>query len=881
MRVGLGRDDNPAASVNHFTACGTVLINDSAGRILLAAECEERLFMLYGAEENLVGLTSQEVLESRQKFGRNELAAAEKSSLFKTAAKIFMEPVFLLLIGASLIYFLLKEPRDGTIMLVFVVFMGGINLYQEWRTDKTLEALRGLSSPRVTVIRDGAEITVAAEDLVPGDMMLLKEGEKIAADGEIVFCDGLGVDESALTGESDIVWKSLFADSDESRHWRGDFCYCGANVITGRAAVRVTATGLLTEYGKIGADVAGAPDRPTPLEKQTRRLVRNCSFFSLSMMVLVIIATLRNGSTVIEAALSGITLAMATIPEEFPVILTVFLAMGAWRLAKRSALIRRIPSVETLGAITVLCVDKTGTLTENRMSLRELVPVAGKSSAELLEAAVLASETNPYDPMERALVAQAADCGLDVAALQGGELVHEYPFSSEARMMGHIWRRGDGIMLAAKGSPENIFPLCSLTSEEREQAEASQRRLADMGCRVLAVALCRSMAEIPENLTDCHLEAVGLTAFIDPPRATVPASIEACRCAGIRVAMITGDNSMTAHRIAHEVGIDSAGKKEHEIVSGFELERLDDASLTERLKSVTIFSRILPREKMRIVKAFRAAGEVVAMTGDGVNDAPALKYADIGIAMGERGTEVAREAADMVLLNDDFATIVDTVRDGRRIYDNIRKAMEYVLVIHIPIALSALAAPLLGLPVLLAPIHVVLLELIIDPTCSIVFERQPAEADIMKRAPRDVNSSMVTAPILTKALAQGLVIFAAAFGSYCVMLPLGGAEHARTFFLAVLVLANLFLVYVNRSDKRAAFATSAGTPFDPVPCLINFAVLGSLILISSVPALATTAKVKPLTLFEFAEVIAVAAIATFWWEIVKLEKRRREAQMAR
>ena len=880
LRVGLGRDDNPAASVNYFTACGTVLINDSAGRILLAAECEERLFMLYGAEENLKGLTTQEVLESRRKFGRNELAAAEKCSFLKTAAKIFMEPVFLLLIGASLIYFLLNEVRDGVIMLLFIIFMGGINLYQEWRTDKTLEALRSLSSPRVSVIRDGAEVSIAAEDLVPGDTMLLKEGEKIAADGEIVFCDGLGVDESALTGESDIVWKSTFLESGDSRHWRGDYCYCGTNVITGRASVQVTATGLLTEYGKIGADVAGAPDRPTPLEKQTRHLVRNCSFFSLSMMVLVVIATLRNGSTFIAAALSGITLAMATIPEEFPVILTVFLAMGAWRLAKRSALIRRIPSVETLGAITVLCVDKTGTLTENNMSLRELLPAAGKSTAELLEAAVLASETNPYDPMERALVKRAADCGLDVEALQGGELVHEYPFSSEARMMGHIWRRKDGATLAAKGSPENIFPLCSLTAEERAAAEASQRRLADMGCRVLAVAVCRSMEEIPENLSSCRLELVGLTAFIDPPRAAVPASIAACRSAGIRVAMITGDNSVTAHRIAHEVGIDSGGRKEHEIISGYELETLDDAALAERLKHVTIFSRILPREKMRIVKAFRSAGEVVAMTGDGVNDAPALKYADIGIAMGERGTEVAREAADMVLLNDDFTTIVDTVRDGRRIYDNIRKAMEYVLVIHIPIALSALAAPLLGLPTLLAPIHVVLLELIIDPTCSIVFERQPAEADIMNRPPRAMNSSMVTGAILGKALVQGLVIFAAAFGSYCMTLPRGGAEHARTFFLAVLVLANLFLVYVNRSDRRAAFAKSTGAPFDPIPCLINFAVLGSLILISSVPALAMTAKVKPLTLFEFAEVITVAAIATFWWEIIKLYKRQQETQKA-
>ncbi|MDO5563292.1 MAG: cation-translocating P-type ATPase, partial [Synergistaceae bacterium] len=357
----------------------------------------------------------------------------------------------------------------------------------------------------------------------------------------------------------------------------------------------------------------------------------------------------------------------------------------------------------------------------------------------------------------------------------------------------------------------------------------------------------------------------------------VPASIEACRTAGVRVAMITGDNSMTAHSIAHEVGIDSAGLEEHLVVTGDELESLEESALAEKLKHVTIFSRILPRQKMRIVKAFRAIGEVVAMTGDGVNDAPALKYADIGIAMGERGTQVAREAADMVLLNDDFATIVATIRDGRKIYDNSRKAMEYILVIHIPIALSALAAPILGLPTLLMPIHVVLLEMIIDPTCSIVFERQPAEADIMSRPPRPTNSSIISKEILAKALLQGLVIFAAIFGSYLYLLPRGSAEHARTFFLVVLVLSNLFLVYVNRSDKVSAFAKNPEVVFDPVPWIINLAILGGLTLLSSVPALASAAKLQPLSALEFASAFAIAFAAAFWWEAVKYFKRHRQA----
>lgn len=819
------------------------------------------------------GLNSVEVLESRLKNGKNQLEQEKKASLLKTALKFLSEPVFLLLIVASLIYFVLGEPRDGAIMLVFVAFMAGINLYQEWRTDKTLEALRSLSSPKVRVIRDSEEYTIASEELVPGDIMLLSEGERISADAKILFSDGFGVDESTLTGEPDIIWKVSESVSETERYWKSDICYAGTNVIAGRAVVNVTSTGFSTEYGKIGSDVAKAPDRPTPLEKQTRRLVRNCSAFSFCMMLLVIFATLRNGSSLVDAALSGITIAMATIPEEFPVILTIFLAMGAWRIARRNALIRRIPSVETLGAVTVLCVDKTGTLTQNKMELRELVPFEGYTLAELLEVSVMASETNPYDPMEAAFIKKAESNNIDVSLLQGRRLLNEYPFSSDARMMGHVWDVEGNAVLAAKGSPENIFKLCELTKAETLYIETEQERLSNIGCRVLAVAVNRSLGDVPPNLTDCRLRLVGLAAFMDPPRATVPAAIAACRSAGIRVAMITGDNSTTAHRIAHEVGLDTAGESEHQIITSSELQELDEDTLTKRMEHVTIFSRILPREKMRIVKAFRASGEIVAMTGDGVNDAPALKYADIGIAMGERGTQVAREAADMVLLNDDFTTIVDTIRDGRRIYDNIRKAMEYVLVIHIPIALSALAAPLLGLPTLLLPIHVVLLELIIDPTCSIVFERQPAEPNIMQRPPRPVNSAIVTGAIFSKALLQGLVIFIAVFGSFCYMLPREGANHSRTFFLATLVLSNLFLVYVNRSDTEPAFAKRIGK-FDPVPWIVNLAILGGLILISNIPALASTAKVKSLSFADFAAAVAIAGAATFWWEAVKFYRRK-------
>ena len=826
--------------------------------------------------EKYSGLTQEEARAALAEHGPNSLSQTKKDSPILKVVKLCSEPVFLLLIGAACIYFFLGEPRDGILMLAFVVFMGGINIYQEWKTDKTLDALKSLSSPRVTVIRGGEQTSVLSEEIVPGDIMLISEGERISADGCILEADGFGADESTLTGESDIVWKTTDGLGEEGRHWRTDRCYAGTSAVAGRAVARVTATGFDTEYGKIGKDVAEAPDRPTPLEKQTRRLVRDCSIFSFFMLIFVVLATWRTGASFTDSALAGITIAMATIPEEFPVVLTVFLALGAWRLAKRNALIRRIPSVETLGAVTVLCVDKTGTLTENRMSLKELKPLFGCSEERLKETAVLACETDPFDPMEAALLNEAAAGGISVKDLQSQKLLHEYPFSSESRMMAHIWEVDGDATAAAKGSPENIFSLCSLTPEQLETVQKEQQRMADEGCRVLAVARREGMAEIPEKMTDCCFELLGLAAFIDPPRKNVPDSIRACSTAGVRVVMITGDNSATAHRIAHDVGLgEQTDGGEHVMITGEELEQLDPAS--EKFKNVTIFSRILPREKMQIVRALRARGEVVAMTGDGVNDAPALKYADIGIAMGERGTEVAREAADMVLLDDNFSTIVRTIHDGRRIYDNIRKAMEYIMVIHIPIALSALAAPLLELPALLFPIHVVLLELIIDPTCSIIFEGQPAEKDIMNRPPRPVNAPIITRALFGKALVQGFVIFTAAFGSYWLLLP-EGADTARTFFLSVLVLSNLFLVYVNRSENDYAFSSKGSAAVDRIAWLVNFGVLAALLVMSNVKPIASATKLNPLTLNEFAVCIAAAAAATFWWEGVKWVGKHRKAK---
>jgi len=828
-----------------------------------------------GFKGDYVGLTEKQVRDSQEKYGKNELALEKKNTFFKKAISILKEPMFLLLFCTSMIYFLLGEPRDGIIMLVFVTFMSGINLFQEWRTDKTLQTLKDLSSPRVNVIRNNCLVEIDSKELTVEDLVVIEEGEKIAADGEVIEVLGLGVDESTLTGESEVVWKKTDLNEEEKEsHWRRNFCYAGTMATQGSALIRVTSVGLSTEYGKIGLDIASVPLHPTPLEKQTKYLIKVCAFIGIGMFALVFLITLQHTSSVTNSILSGITLAMAMIPEEFPVILTVFLAMGAWRLAKKNSLIRRMPSVETLGAVSVLCVDKTGTLTQNKMTVQEILKLSKFSEQEMMYWAGLGCETQPYDPMEKAILEYAKLKDIDVEKLFENELVHDYPFTSDIKMMGHVWRIKDSLSLAAKGSPESIFPLCHLSDDERVAIEKEQEALAKKGYRVIAVARHfrhLEMGEIPEDIKENRLELIGLIGLVDPHREEVPESIKLCNKAGIRIVMITGDNGITATSIAKKIGIPNSDN----VVTGQELELMSEEELEQRVKNTNIFARVIPRHKMRIVKALKNIGEIVAMTGDGVNDAPALKYADIGIAMGKRGTGVAKEAADMILLDDNFTTIVDTVKDGRRIYDNIKKAVEYVFVIHIPIALIALLTPLLHLPLFLLPIHVVLLELIIDPTCSIVFERQPEEADIMERQSRKPGEALITSKLMTKAILQGLSIFAGSFGAYVYLFNNGyGESMARTFSLAVIIFANLFLVYVNQSEKTFALSNFFKSR-DKVLWYINIGILLALTIVIYTSFGNQLAKTSALTAIQLLSSIAIAAIATLWWELVKLYKKRR------
>ncbi|MBP7175156.1 MAG: cation-translocating P-type ATPase [Thermoclostridium sp.] len=831
--------------------------------------------------KQVVGLTSAEAKRLQQQYGKNELTPQKKESFLKKVLHILCEPMFLLLIVAAIIYFILGEPRDGAIMLIFVIGIISIDVIQEWKTDKTLNALKDLSAPHVTVVRDGEETVIASADLVPGDLMMIHEGVKIPADGNVVKCNDLCVDESSLTGEAEGVWKVTVEGADpQSDYWRKDYCYAGTLVTQGTATVLVDKIGADTEYGKIGMNVAAAPDEPTPLQKQTGKLVKTCAGIAAVLFALVGVVTWFNipdhdfGDRIIESILAGITLAMAMIPEEFPVILTVFLSMGAWRLAKKQSLVRKLPSVETLGSVSVLCVDKTGTITMNRMTVQETWSLDGDEHT-LIETMGLGCETDAYDPMEKAMLAYCDGHGISKEHLFKGELISEYAFTNELKMMGHVWRRNGKITIAAKGSPERILTISELSEKDREIVGHKIVELSREGLRVIAVATAEpaSEQEIPSSITECRLNLCGLIGLADPPRESVQSDIEQCRKAGIRVVMITGDNGITASSIARKIGMEHSDN----IITGDMLNEMTDEELRDAVKKVSIFSRVVPEHKMRIVKAFKDNGEIVAMTGDGVNDAPALKYADIGIAMGKRGSEVSREAADLILMDDNFTTIVETVKDGRRIYDNIRKAVGYVFTIHIPIALTSLLAPVLGVApnaLMLLPLHVVLLELLIDPTCSVVLERQPAETDIMDRKPRDPNDKLLSMQILVKSVIQGLVVFAASFGTYFTVLAgdPANAPIARAMGLTIIMLSNLFLVQVNSSDHDFVFQSFIRLSKDWVMWAVNIGTLLMLAIILYTP-LSGFLKFAPLSAGQFLTSAGLAAAAVLWYEIVKLINR--------
>ncbi len=722
----------------------------------------------------------------------------------------------LLLAGGSL-YLLLGDVSEALVLLGFATFSIAITVIQETRTEHVLEALRDLSAPRALVIRDGIRARIAGREVVRGDLLVLDQGDRVAADAMLLAADDLQTDESLLTGESVPVRKLAVPDGRNLQALRpgGEdqpVIYSGSLVTRGNGLARVIATGPRTEIGKIGQSLAILDTEPPRLRRETARVVRLCAIGggSVAGLVVLLFGLLRGGW--LDAFLAGIAIGMSMLPEEFPVVLTIFLAMGAWRIAQAGVLTRRAAAIETLGSATVLCTDKTGTLTQNRMAVAELWLASGETAivdgamhvapqfCDLIDTSILASAPLPLDPMEVAFHEAGQHLSTPRDHRSKLELAHVHGLRPELLAMSNVWRQSEAdedYRIAAKGAPEAIATLCRLSPTEHERLTTAVNTMAERGMRVLGVAAASARADIPLPATqnEHDFTLIGLIGLADPLRASVPAAVAECHRAGIKIVMITGDYAATARAIAAQAGI-----VDGEVLTGTELTALDDAQLAERLKTVTVFARIMPEQKLRIVAAFKADGEVVAMTGDGINDAPSLKAAHIGIAMGGRGTDVAREASAIVLLDDDFGSIVKAIRLGRRIYDNIRKAMGFIFAVHVPIAGLALLPLIFGLPILLGPIHIALLEMIIDPICALVFEAEREEADLMDRKPRHAEEPLFSLRMIGWSIVQGGLAFAMLASIFLGASYAGMGEtqvRALTFFS--LIGAILVMVLVNRS----------------------------------------------------------------------------------
>jgi Ca2+-transporting ATPase len=715
--------------------------------------------------------------------------------------------------------------------------------------------------------------------------LVVSEGDRVAADAALVSCVNLAADESLLTGESVPVRKTTWDGVATMGRPGGDdqpFVFAGTLVTRGQGVAMVQRTGARTEMGAIGKALQGASPERSALQRETAMLVRWFAAIGVGLCTVVVVAYGLTHADWLNGFLVGLTLAMAIMPNEFPAVLTVFLALGAWRIAQQRVLTRRVPALETLGSATVLCVDKTGTLTLNQMAVRKLcvgemfydVPATGTAPLpeelhELVEFGVLASQRDPFDPMEKAFHA------LGERRLAGTEhlhpnwtLVRQYPLSDQLLALSHVWRSPDGraYVIAAKGAPEAIADLCHLTAAQQSALQARVETIAREGLRVLGVARARFQAEaLPSAQHDFEFEFVGLAGLADPVRPAVPAAIQECYTAGIRVVMITGDHPQTAQSVARQIGLRAPG----DVLTGVDLDRLDDATLQQRIQSANVFARVVPEQKLRLVKAFQAAGEVVAMTGDGVNDAPALKAADIGIAMGGRGTDVAREASALVIVDDDFSSIVHAVRFGRRVFDNLKNAMAYILAIHVPIAGMSLMPVPFRLPLLLLPVHIAFLHLIIEPACSVVFEMEPEDRAIMHRPPRSPLEPLFGRRLVGLSLLQGFSVLVVVLTVFLVSLQRGqSGGEARALTFTTLIIANLGLIFLNRSEHR----TIVETLRSPNRALwwVTGSALVLLALVLCLPRLRGLFLMAPLHASDIAICVLAGVLSTAWLEIVKV-----------
>jgi Ca2+-transporting ATPase len=826
---------------------------------------------------NIKGLTHQQVLESREKYGYNRLQYKKENGFIDALKSLAKEPMVILLLVASAIYFISGQTGDGIFMASAIVLVSAISLYQDSRSRNALEKLKNFTQPNCKVIRNGEVEEIKSEELVWGDSLMVEEGTSVAADGIIVHSNDFSVNESILTGESLSVYK------DQTKEDK--FIYLGTTVVSGLAIATITAIGNETKLGKIGKSLESIQEERTPLELQIGNFVKKMVVVGAVVFIIVWGINYLNSDNVLDSLLQALTLAMSILPEEIPVAFTTFMALGAWRLMKMGIVVKQMKTVETLGSATVICIDKTGTITENKMTLAKLFVLKSQKISdpentlsneekELIRLAMFASEPIPFDPMEVALhEAYSKSIASDERPLY--RMIHEYPLGGKPPMMTHVFENAQGQrIIAAKGAPEGLMMLSNLTDVEKLQLEQAIKLISTDGYRVLGVAEAVFVGNnFPATQQEFQFNMKGVVAFYDPPKKNIQTVLDNFNKAGMVVKIVTGDNATTTASIARQVGFRGHEKS----ISGDELIQLKDDELEKRVLDINVFTRMFPEAKLRIINALKAKNEIVAMTGDGVNDGPALKAAHIGIAMGKKGTEIAKQAASLILVEDDLSKMVDAVAMGRKIYTNLKKAIQYIISIHIPIILTVFVPLALGwiYPNIFSPVHVIFLELIMGPTCSIIYENEPIEKNTMIQSPRPFTTTFFNWKELATSIVQGIMITVGTLLAYQYAVQQGYNESlTRTMVFTVLIAANIVLTLVNRSFYYSIITTLRyKNNLVPLIISITLAITGLLLF---VPPLAKFFSFEPLNLSQLSISIGIGFLSVIWYEVVKWRKRKEE-----
>ncbi len=825
----------------------------------------------------ITGLTAEEVIIARQRFGKNMLDFKKESGLFYALKKLFSEPMVILLLAACAIYFLSGDMGNGIFLASAIILEVVMSLYQDSRSRNALEKLKNFTQPKCKVVRNGKVEEIISEELVVGDSLMAEEGTSVAADALIVRSNDFSVNESILTGESFPVFKD--ASKEDNLIFRG------TTVASGLAIATITAIGNETRLGKIGKSLESIDEEKTPLELQIQNFVKKMAIGGAFVFIVVWAINYLHSHEVMDSLLKSLTLAMSILPEEIPVAFATFMALGAWRLMKMGIVVKQMKTVETLGSATVICTDKTGTLTENNMSLAKIFLLSSQKilnadeelndeEKSLIRLAMFASEPIPFDPMEIALHNAYSSMAANDERVDF-KMVHEYPLGGKPPMMTHVFGNGAGTrIIAAKGAPEALMQVSGLSETEKQQILSAIEILAKEGYRVLAAGEATFVGnQYPKTQQEFQFSFKGILAFYDPPKKNIPSVLEAFYAAGITVKIVTGDNAATTSSIAKQVGFKGYDKN----ITGDELMLLNDAELQKSVTEMQTFTRMFPEAKLKIINALKANNEIVAMTGDGVNDGPALKAAHIGIAMGKKGTEIAKEAASLILLEDDLSKMVDAVAMGRKIYANLKKGIQYIISIHIPIIFTVFIPLALGwvYPNIFSPVHIIFLELIMGPTCSIIYENEPMEANTMLQKPRPFTTTFFNWKELTTSIIQGIVITAGTLAAYQYAVYNGQDETiTRTMVFTTLVVANIFLTLVNRSFYYSMLTTLKYK--NNLVLLIIIITLSILGLLLFVEPLTNFFGFEPLSILQLSVSAAIGFVSVIWFEIWKLLKRMKK-----